>query len=189
MKIDLLGNYKDLGKDLQDNCINRYIFCPKLFESLDDATMNKIGFDKWKTFKCKESDDGFAENDFSNIPNDCGGIYSFFVNESYMEDKMKILLYFGKASLTDSGESLRNRVNSYKKYMEENMLEGDKRVKIAKYFSLWRKYLYCSYLPLDTLSNDQITEIENDLIAAYLPPLNEQILIAIVREAKQYAFI
>lgn len=38
----------------------------------------------------------------------------------------------------------------------------------------WSKYLYVKYLPLPTVSNDVIDELEEELIKAALPPFNDR---------------
>ena len=105
-------------------------------------------------------------DDIKNLPNDCGGIYIFFVQGINLPFSEHYLAYIGKALYTDH-ENLRNRV---KQYLPESLKNDKKRPKIKKLFRLWKEYLYIRYFKSsDTVF---IEEGESALIKAILPPFN-----------------
>lgn len=139
------------------------------------------------------NDNGDYNSEVSNIPNNVGGIYTFYINPNIIKDNHNFLCYIGRAHKTNS-MNLRNRIKCYKDY--ENAPQKLDRPKLRKLFDYWGRYIYCYYLPIDASivvcgksGNDLIDLIEAELINGLLPPCNTRIPNVIISNAKQRAFI
>lgn len=119
----------------------------------------------WTEFKYFVDDTNTLNPEAASIPNDCGGIYLFYINAKVIPDVHVYLAYIGRARKTDN-QNLRKRVREY--------ATEEKRLKICNMKHYWGKYLYVRYLPLPMVSNDVIDELETELIKAVLPPFNDQ---------------
>lgn len=119
----------------------------------------------WAEFKYFVDETNELSPEAASIPNDCGGIYLFYINAKVIPDVHVYLAYIGRAKKTDS-QNLRKRVREY--------ASEEKRPKICDMKHYWGKYLYVRYLPLPTVSNDTIDELEEELIKAVLPPFNDR---------------
>lgn len=108
-------------------------------------------------------------DEIKNLPNDCGGIYVFFVQGINLPFSERYLAYVGRARYTES-ENLRNRL---KRYLPESLKNDNKRPKIKKLFRHWKEYLYIRYYK--SSDNEFIDEGESALIKAILPPFNSQL--------------
>lgn len=139
-----------------------------LWDSLPASTKHIIKKNKWKTFKF------FVNSKKNNICIDkinhhIGGIYIFFIWPKTIPKNHKIIMYVGRAHLTDS-QNLRKRISEYYGYAPPS----HERPKISRMIAQWSEYLYCSYLELD-YTNDIIDVIEKDLINYNLFPFNDDI--------------
>ena len=116
--------------------------------------------------------------EINNVPNDCGGIYIFYIKPNVIPDVHLYLAYIGRAQKT-TYKNLRKRVREYAKETE--------RPKICQMKRHWGSYLYLRYLPMPTEDNDCIKRLENELIKTILPPFNEK-LPEIYNQAVKAAF-
>ena len=112
----------------------------------------------WSTVK-------FDKDQKHMIPNDKGGIYTFVVRPDIADHPCcSYLLYVGKTEK----QNLRTRFMQY--FYEENKIKG--RPLVKKMISLWNNNLYFCYTPIDDRS--LIHNVENSLIGAYMPPINNE---------------
>lgn len=102
--------------------------------------------------------------EISNLPNDVGGIYMFYVKGINLPFIENHILYIGRCKITDH-QNIRKRAKEY--------YRDTARQLIVKMFRLWKDHLYYRYYP-DT-DNDSIDKNEIQLIRSILPPLNELI--------------
>lgn len=138
-----------------------------LWELFNKKFEKLIEEEKWKTFKYLKDDDSFSD-DLTKIPNDKGGIYTYYIESPILGDRQRILFYVGRALITDD-ENIRSRIYDYKKYFVPNPAEG-LRKKLRGVIKKWKKYVYCKYLTLD--DNDTIIELEANLIDCLCPYCN-----------------
>ena len=148
------------------------------FDSKYDYVKN---ISKWKNFKFYNAD-GSRNSLRSNIPNDKGGIYCFYVSPEIIPTCQRILLYIGEAHIT-SKQNLRKRVNEYYGYIEN---KDTSRARVKYMFNKYKKYLYCVYFPLN--DNTVIQELEDALIIALLPCVNNDIPDVEISKAVKAAF-
>lgn len=98
------------------------------------------------------------------IPNNKKGVYSFLVQPGIANHPAcSHLLYIG---MTDK-QSLRQRFMQY--IYEKNKPKG--RPLIQKMLVRWEKHLWFCYAPIDDIS--QISLIEDELLKAFIPPMNK----------------
>lgn len=119
----------------------------------------------WTEFKYFVDDTNTLSPEAESIPNNCGGIYLFYINANVIPNVHVYLAYIGRAKKTDN-QNLRKRVRQYATEV--------KRPKIYDMKHYWSKYLYVRYLPLPGASNALIDELEEELIKAALPPFNDK---------------
>lgn len=100
----------------------------------------------------------------NDIPNDCGGIYSFIIKPEIISGYHLYIAYIGRARSTIN-QNLRKRVKEY---------QTDDRLKIQALKKYWGPFLYVRYIPLKGETNATIDEIEKALNKAILPPFNDQ---------------
>jgi len=105
-----------------------------------------------------------VNNELRNIPDDCGGIYSFIAKPDLIPSSHLYLLYIGRSKYTQH-QNLRKRCKEYPR---------EDRPKIEEMISIWGKFLYIRYLPLRG-ENDLIEKVESELVNAILPPCNDRI--------------
>lgn len=120
---------------------------------------------QWTEFKYFIEDTAVINPEVSNIPNDCGGIYLFYIKPDVIPSIHHYLAYIGRAKKTQY-QNLRKRVREY--------ASETKRPKICDMKRFWGSYLYVRYLPLPSEDNDCIDELEKELIKAVLPPFNDE---------------
>lgn len=131
--------------------VDRFILYPKNWKEYS----NKIQL-SWNKVR-------FSKENIDEIPNDRAGIYSFIVDPSVAQHPASnYLLYIGKVRQ----QNLRARYGQYLRAEKE----WEKRQKIADMISRWSEYLYFCYAEVDNI--DLIDQLEEDLITAFLPPMN-----------------
>lgn len=107
----------------------------------------------------------FEKTEEVSIPEDRRGVYSFVVKPGIAEyPESTYLLYVGKAE----DQSLRQRFVQY--FYERNARKG--RPKVQRMLQLWEYHLWFCYTTIE--DTDQIHGIEQSLIGAYIPPMNDQ---------------
>lgn len=100
----------------------------------------------------------------TNIPNTSFGIYSFIViPEIANHPNCSYLLYVGMTNK----QNFRQR---YRQYLRNQNSPG-KRPHINAMLNKWREHLWFCYAPIQQANI--IRSIEDDLLAAYLPPFNK----------------
>lgn len=121
----------------------------------------------------------FTEGNSVNVPNDCGGIYTFVVQPNIANHPAcSYLLYVGKA-----GTSLRDR---YHKYLEDKRLgDASRRPHVEEMIKTWDGYLWFYYARID--QPKFIETVENSLLSSFMPPTNKEFP-AEVRRAIQRLF-
>lgn len=156
----------DLIQTLEKYTINQYKMPVFFWDSFKkDSFLEIFNESSWTTFKYFTPNDTI--NDASDqIPNNCGGIYLFYVSSSVLPIAHKILIYIGRAKLTIH-QNLRKRIKEYQK-----LLNDYQRPYLSLYFKKYRNYLYISYIPI---SNCDISELEAELIKNHMPPCNIQL--------------
>jgi hypothetical protein len=99
------------------------------------------------------------------VPNSSGGVYTFVVKPGIANHSdCAYLLYVGKAEDQD----LRTRFLQY--FSEKDSRKG--RPKVQKMLRLWENHLWFCYATIG--DTGQIDTVEQNLISAYLPPMNDQ---------------
>lgn len=106
----------------------------------------------------------FQHAQIENIPSQ-PGIYSFVIQPGIASHfHCSYLMYIGK-----TGRTLRERFREY--FRERNYPES--RPKILEMLNRYEGYLHFCCLAIE--EKEQITEIEEALISAFLPPCNDQL--------------
>jgi hypothetical protein len=107
----------------------------------------------------------FSKSEKSKILANKKGVYTFVIKPSIADHPASAyLMYVGKTYKQD----LRTRFSQY--FSEANKRKG--RPKIKKLIRYWERHLWFYYAPIDDIS--KIGEIENKLMNAYLPPMNDE---------------
>lgn len=146
---------------------NRYmlnvIHNPNLWAEIDIATLpspEKVKFD---------------ENIRTNMPidiKDDKGIYMFILEPNYpFEPSIKHLVYIGRVREGATNFSFFKRFNDY------IGLIGNPNGSLNKVLltNLWPNHTFVYFFKLDSMSDDEIAEIEDNLIKKIIPPLNSAI--------------
>ena len=155
---------------------NTYTMVPDFWERFDVSDLS-VDISTWKCIKMlNETCDGINAH-VSSIPNQYGGIYAYVIKPPIIPECGEYIMYVGKATKT-SYENLRVRVRSYRSEIGSDF----KREKIHRLFEKWGKYVYVRYLPIDG-DSDLITELEDRLIAALVPPCNAEIRFPNIKRA------
>jgi len=107
----------------------------------------------------------FSEDSVNAVPNNTRGVYSFVLQPGIANHPhCSYLLYVGKAK----DQVFRAR---YRQYLQEKEKGIDsRRVHISRMLQKWDGYLWFCYASVD--NQDHINEIEDALLAAYLPSHN-----------------
>ena len=154
---------------------NTFTLSPELWERFDISDLG-IDYTQWNSAKMMNNT-GELHEDISRIPDTYGGIYVYTIRPPVIPQCGDYVMYIGMASKTPY-ENLKLRVRSYKK---EFGLEYE-RERLHRLFVQWGKYVYVRYLPVNA-SSEIIHNLEDRLIAAYLPQCNSQIRIKSVKRA------
>lgn len=158
---------EDLIRDLKMNKISLEL-SENLWEQFDSTLYEAIHVAEWKTFKYIDAASKLSEQ-ISGVSCHTGGIYLFYVSPEIIPERQRILLYVGRAQITEN-ENLRKRIADYYKYYASDQWD---RPKIKQMFQSCSKYLYCSYLEIE--DNDLIVRLEEEIINRLLPPCNASI--------------
>ena len=149
----------------QYDCL--YYLYPKLWGKYKAITSSLSHPDRWSGYIKYLNNNNQVSDEIKNLPNDCGGIYIFFIHGDSLPFE-NYLAYIGRAQYTDN-ENLRNRL---KTYLPESK-KSNGRVKIVRLFRRWKKHLYIRYYT--STDNDFIGKNESALIRAILPPFNSEL--------------
>lgn len=109
----------------------------------------------------------FSPEHAKDVPKDAGGVYSFVVQPGIADHPAcSYLLYVGKTK--------RNFRVRYQEYLaEQRASDNSRRLAINGMLSKWNGYLWFCYAPIS--SQEKIAELEDALLAAYLPPFNKNL--------------
>ena len=93
------------------------------------------------------------------------GVYTFIVKPGIADHpECSYLLYVGQTE----AQNFKKRFSQY--FLEERKTKGREHIKLMA--RLWKKHLWYCYAPIDDLS--LISQIEDSLINAFVPPLNRK---------------
>jgi hypothetical protein len=107
----------------------------------------------------------FTESNASYIPDDQAGVYSFVADAGIAQHPAgSYLLYIGKAEK----QNLRKR---YYQYLQARNA-WKQRPHIAQMIDKWSDYLWFYYA--EVTDTTKISQLEEDLITAFLPPQNRE---------------
>ncbi len=125
----------------------------------------------WDNFKCdtklKWNKVQFGPTFVSKVPDGVSGVYTLVIDSGIAAHPTACcLLYVGKVKK----QTFRQRFKQY--LTERKRLRRTDRIKIAHSLNLWRDHVWFYYAPVTDLA--KIPSIENKLITAFVPPLNEQ---------------
>ncbi len=106
----------------------------------------------------------FTPDDVLRVPNTTCGVYSFVVIPGIANHiSCSYLLYVGKTT--------RNFRQRYQEYLRDQS-QPRKRPHVFEMLNKWKEHLWFCYATIRQV--DIIGDIENDLLAAYLPPYNKE---------------
>lgn len=143
---------------------------PALWSSINTDILQLVQSDgKWKSFRYLNDDGTLNQIGINSINRKKGGIYIYYISPEIIPERQRILMYIGRAHITDS-ENLRDRVRSYYWYYCN---DDTKRPMIRQLFVNWGKYIFCSFFELE--DNHIIDSVEAELINTLLPPCNSKI--------------
>ena len=117
----------------------------------------------------------FDENIKVNIPNNIKnhkGIYMFMIEPNHpFEPSIKNLVYVGRVRSGTTGFSFVKRFNDY------SSLIGNSNGSLNKVLltNLWPNHTFVYFFELNSLTDEEISEIEDNLIKNIIPPLNSAI--------------
>jgi hypothetical protein len=117
----------------------------------------------------------FDENIKISIPTDIKdekGIYMFMLEPNYpFEPSIKHLVYIGRVRRGATSFSFFKRFNDY------TSLIGNPNGSLNKVLltNLWPNHTYVYFFKLNSMTDDEIAEIEDNLIKKIIPPLNSAI--------------
>ena len=149
------ANWADRVAQSKRYRIDRFVLHPERWTACPvNGPLPKL---KWKRVR-------FDAAGVATLPNNKQGIYSFFAEPEIAEHAaVRYLLYVGETH----SQSLRERVRSY-------LTESSKqkpRVHIVEMIDRYPDHLWLYYA---VVNNMQVEQVENELLAAYLPPFNRE---------------
>lgn len=147
---------------------NHYLMVPNYWKKFDVSDL-PVDISHWECIKMFNDRCDNLNTQTSSIPNEYGGIYVYVIRPPVIPSCGEYIMYVGKATKTPH-ENLQKRVKSYKREMGSDY----KRDKIHRMFTKWGEYIYVRYLPVSA-SAEIISELENRLIEALIPPCNPAI--------------
>ncbi|MCC4632799.1 hypothetical protein [Xanthomonas dyei] len=149
--------------------------CRDLIAEAEHLKAHKRGFyldaERWKEFQSPIeltwSRLRFSEDNRSNIPKE-RGLYAFTLSHepSGFPDH-GFIMYIGITG-DISKANLRSR---YSQYLA-NLRRGDGRPKVHGMLKRWNGHLFFNFVPIPD-KKISLTEIEDELLAAVIPPINE----------------
>lgn len=144
---------EDTLADLQKHNISKMVLSPQRWSACritTDLSWSVVKFDKSQQ---------------ASIPDDRQGVYTFVVKpEIANHPECSYLLYVGKTER----QNLRRRFLQY--FDEPNNPKGREPVKLM--VRLWQQHLWFCYAPVSNV--DEIDTIEESLIDAFVPPINQK---------------
>lgn len=162
----MIASAFDLGENLNNQSVSYYLHKP-LWDRFNFTKID-ISFANWNTIKYLNTNADDFDTAINSIPNNCGGLYLFYIKCEILSGLTEFPFYIGRAQYTE-GQNLRKRVKEYfQKYSRSN-----ERPKITRMFKYWSSDLYLAYLPLD--ENNDIIDLEKQLINYLLFPMNDEI--------------
>lgn len=138
---------------LADYRVLRMVLAPKQWQSCSlPITLS------WRGVK-------FEKGNASNVPKHAKGVYSFVVKpEIANHPSCAYLLYVGKAQ----DQALRDRFTQY--FDEKAKGDKSRRPHVTEMLLKWDGFLWFYYTEISSAA--KIMEVEDCLLAAYLPPSN-----------------
>lgn len=107
----------------------------------------------------------FERSRANSVPDDANGVYTFVVKPGIANHpSCSYLMYVGKAEK----QALRKRFVQY--FEEEAEGESSRRPHVTEMLTKWKGYLWFYYAKVS--NKQKIKKVENELLAAYLPPSN-----------------
>lgn len=162
----MIASAFELGEKLNNQSVYYYLHRP-LWDRFDFKNCD-ISFSNWSSIKYLNGTVDDFDPLINTIPNDCGGLYLFYIKCGVINEMTVFPFYIGRAQFTD-GQNLRKRVKEYyQKYFRNN-----ERPKITRMFKYWSADLYLAYLPIN--NNIEIIDLEKQLINYLLLPMNDEI--------------
>lgn len=135
------------------------------------VTLNpdKLAAENYPVSSLEWSSVRYGNDEIDHVPDDKRGIYAFAIcHESSALPPHGYILYIGIAG-RNSDRSLRER---YKDYL--NVRKVIKRDRIARMIGNWHSVLRFFYAPMeDSVSSEELQELEKKLNGAFLPPFSE----------------
>lgn len=156
----------ELGESLNNKTIKYFLHGP-LWDRFNFDRLN-LDFTQWQKIKYLNINGDDLNIAIDTVPNNCGGLYLFYVKCDIISGITEYPFYIGRAQLTEH-QNLRKRVKEYFQHFSKN----DERPKITRMFRYWAKDLQLAYLVLN--DNADIIELEKQLINFLLFPMNDEI--------------
>ena len=151
-KMEHFASASQGARTIKDYKIDRFILYPEHWRNYP----NTISL-KWEKVK-------FTQDNAKSIPNNQAGVYSFVVDaETAQHPACSYLLYIGKTR--------RNFRKRYREYLRETK-QSKPRMHILKMINNFPEHLWFHYAPI--LDEKLISQLEDDLITAFLPPINQR---------------
>lgn len=120
----------------------------------------------------------FQPKNVNRLPDDAKGIYTFVVKPGIANHpSCSYLMYVGKAEKQD----LRVRFSQY--FKEKKKGELSRRPHVTEMLLKWDEFLWFYYAEISDIS--KIRLIEEELLAAYLPPSNRTFPSKVRRDVKK----
>lgn len=155
MELNLL---KDFANEAHEE-IGKYKF---------EVTLNpeRLAVQKYPVENLEWNSVKYGDEEIERVPDDKRGVYAFAIcYESSNLPRHGYILYIGIAG-RNSNRSLRER---YKDYLNQRNVM--KRARIALMIGNWHSVLRFFYSPIaDSVSSDELQELEKKLNGAFLPP-------------------
>jgi len=129
----------------------------------------KLAFDSFNVASLPWESIKYGEAEIDKVPDDKRGIYAFSIHHpSQVLPPHGHILYIGIAG-RQSDRSLKAR---YKDYL--NVKKVIKRERIARMIGTWAEVLRFNFAPIDnSMTSEQLEQLEKDLNTALLPPFSE----------------
>jgi len=162
----MLSSAFDLGEQLHLRTVEYRLYR----DQWNKFTFNDFikSFNVWHNIKYLNDDGSDFSEDIDLLPNDCGGVYMFYIECPIIIGITEFPLYIGRAQFT-ANQNLRKRVREYFTHYSRS----DERPKITRMFRYWDKELRVAFLCME--ENEQIVNLEKNLINSLLLPMNDLI--------------
>lgn len=158
----MMSELNDMCRAVKVNKISFVLNPQDCWHAFDEKFDSIVNSQDWQEMKfLNESADAINEK-ISEVPNNKGGVYIFFLRPDIVPVVHKYILYVGRVQCTEY-QNLRKRFREYL---------TDTRVYIELMRETWGKDLYIRYLPLT--DNELIKSLEKELIRVIIPPYNSE---------------